>query len=169
MIPNHGAAMSIGAPPGLEFLADVQEKAGKADVPGICDRSMTASTGGGSLFAILREDPCETSSDSADEEDRRLSSQPAKVDPLALEFYMMAKLMPEGQSICDSLWPATSLGEQGYAMTQKTGSEPVWLPLAPSCAGTAAATNRVKLFCQWCGSKRASEVSIFCTSCGEKI
>eukprot|EP00930_Biecheleria_cincta_P050651 TRINITY_DN35836_c0_g1_i1.p1 TRINITY_DN35836_c0_g1~~TRINITY_DN35836_c0_g1_i1.p1 ORF type:complete len:182 (+),score=33.41 TRINITY_DN35836_c0_g1_i1:80-625(+) len=122
----------------------------------------------------LEDASCEPLRESAaDRSNYSLSGQPVKIDLETLRLGMLTELSPKGETICSSTWAKVEPRKKGSrAMLEKMAGEPMWLQLSTPDLGaeeTSEAPARVKLFCHWCGSKRASESSVFCTSCGTHL
>jgi hypothetical protein len=158
---------------GLDWFASAthadKEQRHRGEVPGgTSSQSTTASVRADSL-----EDACVLSQGSAaDRSAYSLSSQPVKIDPETLRLGMLTELLPQGESICNSTWAKVEQQKKGHKVMLETAGEPMWLQLPrpdPGAEETHEAPARVVLFCHWCGSKRASEISVFCTSCGTHL
>lgn len=170
---HDAAAIPVSSPMllSLDWLAPTmhtdkeQQQKGEEELPGISSQSATAST-----RAESQEDVCERPWSSADRSAYSPCSQPVKIDPLTLQLGMPTELL--GESICNSTWAKAEPQKKGCRVLLEAASEPMWLQLpAPDLgvAETHEAPARVRLFCHWCGSKRASKISMFCTSCGTQL
>lgn len=140
---------------------------GEEEVPGVSSQSATAST-----RAESQEDVCEPPWSSADRIAYSPCYQPVKIDPLTLQLGMPIELLLQGESFFNSMWAQAEPQKKGCRVVIEAASEPMWLQLPtpdPGVAETHKAPARVRQFCHWCGSKRASEISMFCTSCGTQL